>query len=278
VRERDGLAAELGAARQAILAMQAAVDARLAAIDAERAQTAEGWKDAEARDEAIRERDALAAELDAARQTVLGMQAAVEARLEKIAAKRARTVKALKDAEAREEEAIRERDGLAAELDAARQTGRPDPQHAEQLEAAADRIRALELQLFGRVRGPQDRDVELHSLLDAPSPQGEQPVRRATRYSFSTTIEVHIDGDAGVLVDLSVGGAQVLCTKEPQLNRVATVALESDEIPVSCEGKIMWTRPEPPLEGRPLTYRAGISFTTADEAAVEAFIIRYCAS
>jgi hypothetical protein len=278
IRERDGLAAELDAARQAILDMQAAVDARLEAIDAERAQTEQAWKDAEARDEAIRERDALAAELDVARQTVLGMQAAVDARLEKIAAKRSRTEQAWKDAEAREEQAIRERDALAAELEAARQAATPDDQKDLRLEAAAERIRSLELQLFERGHGPQNRDVDLDRQLDSPSPPSGQPIRRATRYSFSTTIEVYIDGALGELVDLSVGGAQVLCATKPPVNVAVTLSLLSDEIPVSCQGKIMWARPEPDSGGRPLTHRAGISFTTADEAAVEAFIIRYSAS
>jgi chromosome segregation ATPase len=275
IRARDALAAELDAARQAILDMQAAVDARLEAIDAERVQTEQAWKDAETRDEAIRERDALAAELDTARREVLGMHAAVDARLEKIADKRAGTVKAWRDAEAREQEAIRERDALAAELAAARETAQPV---AQQLEAAAERIHALEFQLFERGREPHDHDVELVSMLEVPSPPPGQPVRKATRYSFSTTIEVHVDGDAGVLVDLSVGGAQVLCRRELELNRVATVSLLSDEIPVSCQGEIIWCRPEPVSEGRPPMWRAGISFTEADEAAVEAFIIRYSAS
>jgi hypothetical protein len=103
-------------------------------------------------------------------------------------------------------------------------------------------------------------------------------VRKATRYSFSTTLEVLVDGNAGVLVNLSVGGAQVLCPRELEVSRVATVSLLSDEIPVSCQGNIVWCHPEPFSEGRPPMWRAGVSFTEADEAAVEAFIIRYSAS
>ena len=91
-------------------------------IEAERAQTERGLKDAESHaGEAIRARDALAAELDAARQAGHDVQGAADARLEAIEAERARTEQAWMDAEARVEQAVRERDGLAAEQDAGRQ-------------------------------------------------------------------------------------------------------------------------------------------------------------
>ena len=154
----------------------------------------------------------------------------------------------------------------------------PDTSYDQQLEAAAERIRALELHLFERDRGPQDRDVDLGSLLEAPPPMSDQAVRRATRYRFSAAIDVHIDGDAGVLVDLSVGGAQMLCSKELEVNHVARISLLSDEIPISCQGRIMWSWLEPYSKGQPPSHRVGICFTAADEAALEAFIIRYSAS
>jgi hypothetical protein len=56
------------------------------------------------------------------------------------------------------------------------------------------------------------------------------------------------------------------------------VSLPSDEIPISCEGRIVWSWIEPPEKNRPPRYRAGISFTEVDEAAIEVFIIRYSTS
>ncbi len=108
-----------------------------------------------------------------------------------------------------------------------------------------------------------------------PRPASEQPVRRATRYVFATPIEVHIDGQVGVLVDLSVGGAQVICEREPDMDHVVTMLLQLDEVPVSREGNVVWVRSESRSEGWPPTHRVGIAFTSVDEAAVETFIIRY---
>src|SRR6185295_2814887 len=87
---------------------------------AARAASEQAREDAEARaEEAIDERDALAAQLEAAKRAVQGMHAAVDARLEVIDAKRNRTVQALKEAEARAEDAVRARDALAVQLEEA---------------------------------------------------------------------------------------------------------------------------------------------------------------
>jgi hypothetical protein len=120
--------------------------------------------------------------------------------------------------------------------------------------------------------------VELGALLEGPFRPSEQAARRATRYRFPAGIGVQIDGDPGVLVDLSVGGAQVISSNELEVNHVATVSLISDEIPTSCEGRIVWSWLEPHVKGRPPRYRAGIAFTRADEAAIEVFIIQYSTS
>jgi hypothetical protein len=169
----------------------------------------------------------------------------------------------------------KERDALAAELDLARQSGKRETDAEERLAAADARIRELELQLFGN-RGPRDKDVDLMPEL-ATGPAFASGVRRAKRYSFADKIEVRIDDETklGVLVDLSVNGAQVLFPKELTVNRAITIALLSDEHPISCRGRVVWSFLEPHAKGKSLRYRAGIEFTDADEAVVEAFIIRY---
>jgi hypothetical protein len=243
------LAAELNAVRQAAATAQADFDARLTASEAERVRMEEASKTAAARaDEAIRERDTLAAELNAAGQAPAAAEMGSDARLDAIEADRTRMELAWHDAESRADEAMRQRDEIAKAL------------------------RLLQLKVAGKKKGPQYKDVELTSLLEAPTLPSEQAVRRATRHRLSSAIDVHIDGDAGELFDLSVGGAQVLCPKQPDVNRLVTLSMKADRNTVSCEGRIVWAWLEPHSHGRKLRYRAGISFTKVDEAAIESFI------
>jgi hypothetical protein len=277
---RDALAAALEAAQQEAVAAQAAGDMRAAAIDAERANAEQNQKDAEARaDEASAERDDLAELLERAKKSVQGMRDAVEERLAAIEAKQTRKLKVWEEAEARTEAAVRERDALAAELDAVRQTTPHDSEVVQRLEAATERIRLLELQLFERDRGPKDRDVELGPLMDAKaSPPSEQAGQRAKRYEFPARTKVRIDNEAGVLTDLSVTGAQVILATSPEVGRIVTLTLLSDETPCFCQGRLLWARREQLSKGRPFRYRAGLVFTAVDEAAIEAFIKRHTVS
>src|SRR5262249_54300178 len=139
-----------------------------------------------------------------------------------------------------------------------------------QRDETAKQLRLLQLKVAGRRRGPQYQSIELTSMLEEPTP--ESPVRRAKRFRFPMTIDARIDKDTGQLCDLSVGGAQVLCEKQPEINRLVTLAFESGQCAVSCEGRIVWAWLEPHSQGRTLRYRAGMSFTKFDEAAVETFI------
>jgi len=142
--------------------------------------------------------------------------------------------------------------------------------------AATGRVRELELRLFRREQADTDSpDVELGSMLEDRTPTGEQPIRRYSRYSFRSKIDVDIEGANAQLIDLSVGGAQVLSATPLELHHECPIALISDEIPVSCRGTVVWTRADPQSQAKALRYRAGIQFTDSDPAAVEAFIIRY---
>jgi hypothetical protein len=186
------------------------------------------------------------------------MHAEVETRLTAIDAKRAA---ALQRAVARADDAVRERDGLAA-----------------QLEAATERIRVLELQVFQREQGEGDADVELAPELYPPIVPPDSPPRSARRHGFSSSTEVQIDGEAGVLIDLSSTGAQVLGPTELEVDRIVTMTLPSDEVPVTCQGRVVWSRHEPQSRRRLLKYRSGILFTKADAETISAFIIRYATS
>jgi chorismate mutase len=247
--ERDTLAAELTTLRKAIAERDThathlagerdALSAELAAVRAEADSHAA---------QAVTDRDALAKELNTLRNS---------------AAERDGLAKDL----------AAERDVLARDLSAAR-----DAAHAQeqQLHTAAERIRALELQLFQRDSGAGDQDVELDALLDQPSePQSSEA--RPARHQFASPIEIRIDGKVGLLVNLSTSGAQVLSQKALAENRVVKLVLPGDEAPIECRGSVVWTGVEPGAAGRPRVYRAGISFIGADAAAITAFNRRHAA-
>src|SRR6185295_10721727 len=106
-----------------------------------------------------------------------------DARFEAIEADRTRMELAWHDAESRASEAMRQRD------------------------EAAKALRMLQLKVAGKKKGAQYKDVELTSMLETTAePPSEQAVRRATRHRFAQTIDAKIDGDAGEVFDLSVGG------------------------------------------------------------------------
>jgi hypothetical protein len=104
-------------------------------------------------------------------------------------------------------------------------------------------------------------------------------MRRSTRYAFATDMAVRLEGqENGVLVDLSVAGAQFLSAKALPEGGRTTIVLLSDETPVTCKGVIVWSRLDPHSQNRPLRYRAGILFSEVDQAVLETFIITHAAT
>jgi hypothetical protein len=51
--------------------------------------------------------------------------------------------------------------------------------------------------------------------------------------------------------------------------------LPSSEQPVLLRGRIVWARLEPTMPGKPIRYRAGMSFTATDPTAVQSFMTRH---
>jgi len=157
-------------------------------------------------------------------------------------------------------------------------SGSAGSEAARQLEAATERIHALELQLFERDRGPRDRDVDLGALLPATPPSTiDRSGKPATRHVFKPPKKVRVDREGALIVDLSVTGAQVICGSPPEVGRIVTLALLSDEAPCFCQGRLLWARREQTAKGRPYRYPAGIAFTEVDDAAIRAFIARHAA-
>jgi hypothetical protein len=104
---------------------------------------------------------------------------------------------------------------------------------------------------------------------------GWQAVRLASRYLFTEEISVQVNGDPARLFDLSVSGCQLLSPTALRPNQMVKILLPAGKTPVTCSGKVVWTRLEPMAAGQPLGYRAGVRFTKADEAGIEAFAALY---
>ena len=115
----------------------------------------------------------------------------------------------------------------------------------------------------------------------APGAPGEeetwQAVRLANRYVFNTELSVQVNGDTARLFDLSVSGCQLLSSSALKPHQLVKVLLPATT-PVTCAGKVVWTRLEPMGMGQPLGYRAGVRFTRADEVAIEAFATSHTTS
>ena len=103
--------------------------------------------------------------------------------------------------------------------------------------------------------------------------QGWESVRMSTRYHFNTRVDIKVNNQPATLFDLSVGGCGVISRKALETSERVRVELPGDPLPLICVGTVVWVRKES-IEGKSaLQYRAGVQFTQADQAAIEAFII-----
>jgi hypothetical protein len=105
--------------------------------------------------------------------------------------------------------------------------------------------------------------------------EGWQAVRLANRFLFDVDVSVRVNGDSARLLDISISGCQLLSPTALKPNQMVKVLLPTGGAPVVCAGKVVWTRLEPMAAGQPLGYRAGVRFAKVDEAAIEAFAMRY---
>jgi hypothetical protein len=97
----------------------------------------------------------------------------------------------------------------------------------------------------------------------------------ATRYAFPPKFEVQINGNPGWLRDLSVTGCQILAPGVLKPGHSIKLALPGETKTFICMGKVVWAQLEPPSAGLPLSYRAGVQFTKADEALIDAFTAKF---
>ncbi|MBW8868453.1 MAG: PilZ domain-containing protein [Acidobacteria bacterium] len=100
------------------------------------------------------------------------------------------------------------------------------------------------------------------------------PARDAQRVVIRAGTQVTLDGIPGDLIDLSIGGAQVLLTQSVRPNQVVRLNLPTDAGQISCKGRVVWAVFEQSRTSMAM-YRAGMKFSESDAAAVEAFMNDY---
>jgi hypothetical protein len=105
----------------------------------------------------------------------------------------------------------------------------------------------------------------------------QRGTRRAKRFRMAPTVGVHIDGNAGTLIDLSTIGAQVVASTVLKPGQRVRVGLSDDKGNVRFNATVAWASFEIPPNSGP-RYRAGLEFVDADVASVEGFCQRHKAS
>jgi hypothetical protein len=107
------------------------------------------------------------------------------------------------------------------------------------------------------------------------SPAYPGPTRQARRVKMREAIEVQVDGSTSLLVDLSSLGAQILSPGAMRPKQPVRMLLPREDGAFPCKGRIVWACFEPPDAQGTSRYRAGVTFTEADAAALEAFLVQH---
>ena len=281
---REKLTAELAREREAAANLQRALGEAQSQLEAEGTSSAELRRVAEHAEQrlasvvsenvqSLSDHAEVHRELESARAEALALRTDLDAarlRLEELEAARISAGAAPREA-TRLESVAGERDALVGGVQAARP--RTDVPREGKKAAAAPSAQAPP-------RKPEHKAEKKHAI-PVPAPASDQvwaAVRLATRYTFRHPIPVHINGESGVLYDLSVAGCQFVSPAAVKPNQVVKLLLPSEPKPIACSGKIMWARLEPPTTGRLFGYRAGVRFTKPDESAIEAFLAEHSAT
>ena len=112
-----------------------------------------------------------------------------------------------------------------------------------------------------------------HPVSAIPPPLDHRGTRRVARYRMGEGTEAQVDGTSAQVIDLSLIGAQVVTASALRPQQRVRVTLADHAGVVRCNGAIAWASFEIP-NSTP-QYRAGIEFTDAQAAAIEAFRRRH---
>jgi len=133
-----------------------------------------------------------------------------------------------------------------------------------------------EANVAGGIIGPAPASSQLLSAV-AEADEGWQPIQLANRYAFKQPLDILINGESGLLFDLSIIGCQLSSSARLKPNHGVRVLLPTRPHSTLCIGKVVWARLESPAAGRPPSYRAGVLFTKVDQEAIELFIASHSA-
>lgn len=111
---------------------------------------------------------------------------------------------------------------------------------------------------------PSDSPTETSYALD------ESGTRGMPRITIARGVELLVDGNPAVLVDLSVGGAQVLSANVLKPNQRVRVTLTDERGSIRTSGTVAWATFEIPPR-----YRAGVEFLGGDSVAIQAYALRH---
>jgi hypothetical protein len=104
----------------------------------------------------------------------------------------------------------------------------------------------------------------------------ESGTREAPRHAIASGVEILIERQAGTLIDLSTGGAQVWSATVLKPNQRVRVTMTDERGPLRIAAMVAWATFEMIPNSGP-RYRAGLRFLDADGGAVEAFARRHLA-
>jgi hypothetical protein len=105
--------------------------------------------------------------------------------------------------------------------------------------------------------------------------QFSEKARDTRRVKIRRGTQVSLDGIPGELVDLSIGGAQVVLRQSVKPNQLVRLIFPTPTGQLTCKGRIVWALFEQP--GTSLSvYRTGVKFADGDAVAIEAFMNNYC--
>jgi hypothetical protein len=130
-----------------------------------------------------------------------------------------------------------------------------------------------------RVLG-HDSDYSRVSPRKAPPPAqplDQRGTRRAPRFKVGPKALASVDTVKATLIDLSTIGAQLATTLQVKPGQNVRMTLDDKEGSVRFSAVVTWASFEIPPNGAP-RYRAGLEFSDAEGASVDAFIGRHKAT
>jgi PilZ domain-containing protein len=107
-----------------------------------------------------------------------------------------------------------------------------------------------------------------------PQPLDQRGTRRAARVKIDPKALASVDSVKATVIDLSTIGAQLVTTLQVKPGQNVRMTLDDRVGSVRFNAVVMWASFEIPPSGAP-RYRAGLEFSDADAAAVEAFSVRH---